>query len=338
MNHFRLLRLLIVSLLTCFVSGISAAQGYASRDDVMQFIDDMHARNGFDTAELRSLFGEVQMIPNVIKYILPPSSPRQRSWRTYRSRYLDGTRITNGLAFWRDHAEELKRAADTYGVPEEIIVAIIGVETIYGRNVGNFQTLSALSTLAFDYPPRAELFRSELEQLLLLARDQKRDVRNYVGSYAGALGLPQFLPSSIRRYAVDFDGDGSIDLYASASDAIGSVANFLKEHGWERGGPVALRVIRLENDPAPLIDQGIEPKLNTDDLQSYGMSTRYTAPPATPFALVDLVTPDEDTEYWLGFRNFYVITRYNRSSFYAMSVYELADALRTAWSARENLQ
>ena len=206
---------------------------------------------------------------------------------------------------------------------------------IYGRNVGNFQTFSALTTLAFDYPPRAELFRRELAELLLLARDGQRDVRDFRGSYAGALGLPQFLPSSWRKYAVDFDGDGTIDLFGSPADAIGSVARFLSEHGWEPDNPVALRVTSIEGELKPLLDPGIEPLLNTDDLELFGVRTLTPAPSATRIALIDLVTPDEPTEYWLGFQNFYVITRYNRSSFYAMSVYQLGESLRAAWESRQ---
>ena len=311
-----------------------AGGGYATRPEITEFIAELHERHGFDTEELQRLFGQAQMLPSVIKYILPPSTPRQRSWRAYRPRYIDGTRITAGIDFWRRHETAIKAASAQYGVPPEIIVSIIGVETVYGRNVGNFQTFSALTTLAFDYPPRAELFRRELAELLLLAREGGRDVREFRGSYAGALGLPQFLPSSWRKYAVDFDGDGSIDLFASPADAIGSVARFLNEHGWAAGAPVAQRVSAIDGDIKPLLDSGIEPLLNTDEAESLGVRTATTAPPATRYALIDLVTPDEPTEYWLGFQNFYVITRYNRSSFYAMSVYQLGEALRNAWESR----
>ena len=312
-----------------------AASSYGARPDVLAFIAEMHEQHDFDVAQLRSLFSEAQMLPAVIKYILPPSTPRQRSWRAYRPRYIDGTRIAGGVAFWQRNEPAIKAASEQYAVAPEIIVAIIGVETIYGRNVGNFQTFSALTTLAFDYPPRAELFRRELVELLLLARDGQRDVRDFRGSFAGALGLPQFLPSSWRKYAVDFDGDGAIDLFGSPADAIGSVAHFLREHGWEPGKPVAVRVTTIDGEIKPLLDSGIEPLLNTDDIELVGVKTQTAVPPATRYALVDLVTPDEPTEYWMGFHNFYVITRYNRSSFYAMSVYQLAEALRAAWEARE---
>jgi membrane-bound lytic murein transglycosylase B len=210
-------------------------------------------------------------------------------------------------------------------VPAEVVVAIIGIETFYGKHLGRFESFAALATLAFDYPPRAELFRRELEALLLLARDEGRAPDAYRGSYAGAIGLPQFLPSSIRAYALDFDRNGRIDLAASASDAIGSVANFLKEHGWETGGPVAVKV-GAGDTAAPLVAEGIAPVRRPQEMTEFGVAVPANAPDA-PAALIDLVTPDAATEYWLGYRNFYVITRYNRSSFYAMAVSEFARAL-----------
>ncbi|MGB7990383.1 MAG: lytic murein transglycosylase B [Candidatus Methylophosphatis roskildensis] len=332
MNPFARLLLWFVLAIPC---AAGAAGDYAAREEVQAFIAEMRDRHGFDSDELRRLFGQAQMLPTVIKYILPPSSPRQRSWRAYRPRYIDSARVAGGLAFWQRNEPAIKAASEQYGVPPEIIVAIIGVETVYGRNVGDFETFSALTTLAFDYPPRAELFRRELGELLLLAREQQRDVRDFRGSYAGALGLPQFLPSSWRSYAVDFDGDGRVDLFGSPADAIGSVARFLGEHGWERDKPVTLRVTSIDGEPKPLLDSGIEPLLNTDDLDLLGVKTRSPAPLATRFALIDLITPDEPTEYWLGFHNFYVITRYNRSSFYAMSVYQLGEALRVSWQSSQ---
>ena len=212
-----------------------------------------------------------------------------------------------------------------YGVPAEIIVGIIGVETIYGRNIGKFQTFAALSTLAFYYPPRAELFRNELEALLLLARDEGRDPLSYRGSYAGALGLPQFLPSSVRSWAVDFDGDGKIDL-ATTADAIGSVAHYLADHGWTKDGPILATAIVEGEGFNELLKEGIVPKRTTQELVAFDVRTATA--PDLPAALIDLVTPGEPTEYRLGFHNFYVLTRYNQSSFYAAAVYDLAVALK----------
>lgn len=306
-----------------------ARAGYAEREDVQAFIAEMQTRHGLDAERLTALFDKTQAIPFVLKAIAPPADPGIRSWQTYRQRFIEPRRIAAGLDFWRKHQTTLARAQALTGVPAEVIVAIIGIETIYGRNTGRFGTLAALATLAFDYPPRAELFRRELEALLLLARDAGRDPLGYRGSYAGALGLPQFLPSSVRQWAVDFDGDGQVDLTGSPGDAIGSVAHFLQAHGWQPGEAVTV-MVELEpgSDPQPLIDEGIRPVRLPAEMRPLGV--RADAAAARPAALIDLVTPAAPTEYWLGYQNFFVITRYNRSSFYAMAVYQLAEALRAA--------
>jgi membrane-bound lytic murein transglycosylase B len=211
-------------------------------------------------------------------------------------------------------------------VPPEIIVSIIGIETMYGRYTGNFRVLDTLTTLAFDYPRRAEFFRSELEQFLLLVRDQRLDPLGPRGSYAGAMGVPQFMPGSIRRHAVDFDGDGRIDLMRNNGDAIGSVASFLANHGWRTGEPTHFQArLADESKISPLIEAGIEPKFTIAQLASYGVSSTQKVPPAMPLALIDLPNGDEPTVYTLGAPNFYVI---NRSSFYAMAVIDLANELR----------
>lgn len=307
----------------------TAAASFLEQDDAQAFVREMVEKHGFDAAAVTAALGLAQHEPQVIRLISPPSRPGVRSWQKYRARFLDRLRIDGGLAFWAENEADLQRASERYGVPIEFIVAIIGVETVYGRNTGNFETLSALATLAFDYPPRASLFRRELEALLLLARDQGRAPQSFYGSYAGALGYPQFLPSSVRNFGVDFDGDGHIDFDASPADAIGSVANYLHVHGWRSGEPVAERArFSAVVDPGPLVAAGIEPSLEPSALADAGVTTISGAPAAATATLVDLVTPGATTEYWLGYRNFYVITRYNRSSFYAMSVFELAEALR----------
>ncbi|MFY9326874.1 MAG: lytic murein transglycosylase B [Georgfuchsia sp.] len=301
---------------------------FAEREEVQAFIAEMHQRNGFDSDELRRLFSQAESLPAVIKAILPPAEPGIRSWRAYRSRFVEPRRITAGVKFWRAHEASLAKAEALYDIPREIIVSIIGVETIYGKYTGQFQTFSALTTLAFDYPPRAALFRRELEALLLLAREEKLDVRDYRGSYAGAIGLPQFLPSSLRQWAVDFDKDGKIDLSSSPDDAIGSVAHFLAAHGWKKGGPILVPATAEGPDIGGLLAEGIKPQRTPEQLVQFGVSTN-DAPPC-PAALIDFVSPDAPTEYRLGFNNFYVITRYNRSSYYATAVYELAQAIKTA--------
>ena len=312
-------------LLAMLLAAPAWGETYAGREDVRAFVAEMQTKHGFDGNELESLFARTKPNAAVIKAILPPKDPAIRSWQTYQSRFVEPRRIAAGLRFWEQHAGELAKAQALYGVPAEIVLAIIGVETIYGRHTGRFNTFGALTTLAFDYPPRAELFRGELEALLLLARDEKRDPLSYKGSFAGALGLPQFLPSSLRRWGTDFDGDGHINLTTSPADAIGSVANFLKEHGWEKDGPVAVRA-SLSGDPTQLVVAGIRPQRLPAEMAGVAAD----GAPALPAALIDLVTPDAPTEYWLGYNNFYVLTRYNRSSFYAMAVFQLAEALKAA--------
>ena len=220
-------------------------------------------------------------------------------------------------------------------MPEEIIVAIIGVETVYGRQMGSWRVIDALSTLAFDYPPRAEFFRGELEQYLLFTREQGLDVFSVRGSYAGAIGIPQFMPGSYRRFAVDFDGDGATNLRTSESDAVGSVANFLARHGWQRGGRISLPA-RIAGGNAggdaqrALLEAGVEPTVPLAELKRYGVETRTDLPLETPVALIELESPGAPTEYRLGLRNFYVLTRYNRSALYASAVVDLAQEIRNA--------
>ncbi|MDR2259598.1 MAG: lytic murein transglycosylase B [Azoarcus sp.] len=302
---------------------------YATREDARAFAEEIAARNQIDPAPIHAALASARHTPRVIDLIKPPATRAARSWRRYRANVLDRLRIDGGIALWARHADTLRRAEQAYGVPPEIILAILGIETLYGRNTGNFETLSTLATLAFDYPPRADLFRGELEALFLLAREQGRDPASYTGSYAGALGWPQFLPSSVRRYAVDFDGDGRIDFDNGADDAIGSIANYLREYGWRTGAPIAIEARLLPGaKPAPLLEAGIEPTLEPARLAEAGIRPASGRLPAAEAALIDLETPGAATEYWLGYHNFYVITRYNRSSFYAMAVTELARALR----------
>jgi len=327
-------------------AGLAIAEGsFAVRPEVKAFIAEMHERHGLPVRKMTRAFSTIKPLPAVIKAILPPSDPAVRSWQAYRARFVEPKRIALGQKFWRQHHAALATAREQTGVPEEFVLAIIGIESIYGRHTGNFATLAALATLAFDYPQadgrgeipgaasRAALFRGELEQLLLLAREVRRDPLSFKGSYAGALGLPQFLPSSIRRFAVDGDGDGRIDLATSPADAIASVAHFLKEHGWEKDGPVAATATAEGEKFRSLIEEGIMPRRTPAELADFGVVT--DAAPNLPAALIDLVTPHEPVEYRLGYRNFYVLTRYNRSSFYAMAVLDLAMELRAGHASSQ---
>ena len=304
---------------------------YGKREDVQAFVRDLVARHGFVEKELAYLFARARREPAILAAIQPPKDLKARSWQAYRARFVNELRIAEGGEFWRRNAAALERAAREQGVPEEIIVAIIGVETLYGRQMGTWRVIDALSTLAFDYPPRADFFRGELEQYLLFAREQGVDVFSVKGSYAGAIGIPQFMPGSYRRFAVDFDGDGGIDLRGSPTDAVGSVANFLARHGWRRGERVLLPALVAGgngNEARALIDAGLEPSAPLGELKRYGVETRTDLPLDTPVALIELESPDAPPEYRLGLRNFYALTRYNRSALYASAVYDLAQEIK----------
>jgi membrane-bound lytic murein transglycosylase B len=288
------------------------------------FIDEMVAKHQFKREELQLAFSRAEYRADVIESISKPAI--LRPWVEYRPTFINPQRIEGGVQYWRKHASALKRAERKYGVPQEIILGIIGVETMYGRNAGRYLALDALTTLAFVYPRREEFFRDELEHYLLLAREQGFDLLGTQASYAGALGIPQFMPSSYRRYAVDFNGNGKIDIMNEPDDAIGSVANYLKQFGWRSGEPVAL-LCKVEDekrlgtvgDARPYIawrDVGVTPVKKHDS----------ELPPAW---LLDF-TVESGKEYWLVFNNFNIIMRYNNSNFYAMSVYQLAEAIRRA--------
>ena len=327
-------RFLFAILAACTVAPAQGAQGergaYANRPDVHDFIREMVERNGFVEKEMRFLFSRARRQQAVLKAIAPPKDAPLRSWQVYRARFVNDLRIAGGAAFWKANSAALERAAREHGVPEEIIVAIIGVETLYGRHSGGFRVIDALTTLAFDYPPRAAFFRAELEQYLLFTRDQEFDVFSVRGSYAGAIGIPQFMPGSYRRYAVDFDGDGVIDLLSNPADAIGSVANFLRMHGWKRGELIALPAHVTGAAHRSMLEAGIEPGIPVGELRQYGVETRTGLALDTPVALIDLETPGAPIEYRLGLRNFYVLTRYNRASFYAAAVMDLGAAIKSA--------
>jgi len=322
MREFRV----ALALLALVAAGaVAAAPGnYGRRAEVHQFIAEMVERHGFVGQELRKLFSRVRYQPAVILAMTPPPEAPVKSWQAYRAMFVSRDRIEAGARFRERHGAALARAAQEFGVPADIIVAILGVETVYGRNMGTHRVIDALTTLAFDFPRRSEFFRSELESFLLYARESGIDVFAAQGSYAGAFGIPQFMPGSYRRYALDYDGDGRRDLNASPVDAIGSVANFLRAHGWEAGQPIAAPAQVSGESFRTLIDAGIKPVYRIADLPAYGVGVTETLPPEAGCALVELETPGQAPEYWVGLQNFYVLTRYNRASFYAIAVLELA--------------
>ncbi len=290
---------------------------------IPQFIDEMVAKHQFNRDELVQVFQRAQHRQSIIDAISTPATIKP--WAEYRALFINPKRINGGLQFWQSHAEALQRAGKQYGVPQEIIVALIGVETMYGNNSGKHSVLDALTTLAFDYPRRAVFFRGELEQYLLLAREQDFELFKTQGSYAGAVGIPQFMPSSYRKYAVDFSGDGKTDLLHDPVDAIGSVANYLKQYGWLSGEPVAARASAGENGLAV----SLAGSQTVAAWAAAGVQPDQQVEADKAARLIDF-TVLEGKEFWLAFKNFDVITRYNNSDFYAMSVHQLAEALRDA--------
>lgn len=315
----------------CAGWGGASAAAAALNPEIESFIDQLVTEHQFERGELRRWFRQARVQNGVLKAMSRPATVRP--WHEYRASQLTDARIRGGLEYWQLHADTLARARAEYGVPEEIIVATIGLETTYGKNTGGNNVFDALVTLAFSYPPRAEFFRSELEQFLLLTRELRLDPLRSRGSYAGALGVPQFLPRSYRRYAVDFDANGTRDLW-NHSDAIGSIANYYKSYGWQPGEPVIVTIEEQAETAGEgfrlLLGRGLKPHTTVAAISRGGVTP---AEPVAEDALVCVFGAEDETgmRYWMGFNNFYVITRYNRSVNYALSVHELAQELRRAW-------
>jgi membrane-bound lytic murein transglycosylase B len=303
---------------------------YTERPEVEAFMRDLVKRHGLVESELKRVFAKAQRLDPVLEAIARPAE-KVRSWEEYRALLITERRITEGVQFWRKFPRTLERAQKKYGVPPQYVVAIIGVETYYGRNTGNWRVVDALTTLAFDYPPRAGFFRSELESYLLMARDTGLDVFSVRGSYAGAIGIPQFMPSSARRYAVDFDGNGRIDLQNSRADAIGSVANFLKVHGWQRDADVAMAARVTGEGWREYMSGRFEAKHSLAEMRQAGIEFDSPQPADASGVLIELSNRDKPSEFRVGLRNFYVITRYNRSAMYAAAVTDLARELKKAY-------
>jgi membrane-bound lytic murein transglycosylase B len=313
----------------------TAAQGpvYATRPEAMQFADDLAARRDLDPAWVRDVIGQSRYSATVARLMQPPAKAFVKNWRVYRSRFIDPVRIEAGARFWRNNRAALERAEKEYGVPPEIIVGIIGVETIYGRDTGGFRVMDALATLAFDFPPshpraqeRSEFFKGEIEQFLTLQSRREADPFAALGSYAGAMGMPQFMPSSWVKYAVDFDGDGNVDLWNSPADVIGSVASYFKAFNWQPGMPthypVSFDNSRLDMDS--LMAPDILPTFSLASFTEKGALLEGQAlEHKGPLALIELLNGPDAPSYVAGTENFYAITRYNWSSYYAMAVIEL---------------
>jgi membrane-bound lytic murein transglycosylase B len=316
------------------VQPVMAASDYLSRADVRSFIESMSEEHGIASADLERILGNVRYTPAAVRLIgpVPTSAPSPaRSYERYRAKFLTPELISAGSRFWSLHAEHLARAEAEFGVPSELILGILGVETAYGRNTGSFRAIDALATIAFDGERRQEYFREELKELLLLARDTGIDPLAIKGSYAGAMGLPQFMPSSYRRYAVDFDADGAIDLLGSPADAIGSIASYMKAFGWMPGEPPTGQVRLAPGSEVDLVS-GLERVHDVSEVQGKGVVFSGRDPPAGPISIFELPTPGKPSKFVAGFNNFEVVTRYNRSTFYASAVLELAGAIEKAHS------
>ena len=315
----------LISLL-CFDATAVASTKPVDEQSSRPFIKEMVRQHKFDKTELEEVFAKARIHQSILDAIARPAEGKP--WHEYRPIFLNEPRIDGGIKFWNDNALILQKASKKYGVPPEIIVAIIGVETRYGRHKGRFPVIDSLSTLAFAYPPRSKFFRGELKQFLLMAREEKLDPTEQLGSYAGAMGMPQFISSSFRRYAVDFDGDGTRDLWNNTSDVIGSVANYFKRHGWQKDEPVVDRVQVKGNGYTRLIKRGLEPEWTPKQLQRYGVKLPSKRSSKAKGTLLELDTGTSKPEYWVGWENFYVITRYNHSAHYSMAVYQLGEQIR----------
>jgi len=315
----------------------SEAVNFREWSAVQQFEEEMVAKHGFKRAELDTLFSQARLLETAVNLVKPAPPGKPKNWQAYSSRFIEPIRINAGVRFWNENAETLARAERIYGVPAEILVGIIGVETVYGRDTGKFRVIDTLTTLAFAYPEapnrpqRMAFFRGELENTLLLAQHEGVDPFSLLGSYAGAVGLPQFMPGSILKWGVDFDNDGHVNLRNSVADAIGSVANFLVVHGWKRDhtGPTAYAAqVAPSMAWEPMLDKGLVATFRPDELSAAGVTTAAVLPPEPLYGLVDLQNGAEATEYWVVSDNFFAITNYNRSYFYAMSVVDLGRAVR----------
>lgn len=300
---------------------------------VSDFIDFMVSRHGFTRTELELLFSQVQFNAKSVQLVKPAPVTKPKNWAAYRARFVESQRIRAGVEFWNKYSEVLERAEKQFGVPAQIIVGIIGVETFYGKNVGRFRVLDVLSSLSFAYPEvpnrdaRMAYFLGELEQSLLFARESGIDPFSLSGSYAGAIGWGQFMPSSIRQYALDYNGDGKIDLRNSPEDAIGSVANFLLQHGWGKGSVPVFPARVINDHPETMIAKGLEANQTLEQLATVAVPSQKEAPQQQLVSLIDLQNGENPTEYWFATHNFFVITKYNRSYFYAMSVIDLGKAV-----------
>tara|TARA_S200000501_G_scaffold312344_1_gene303378 strand:+ start:1406 stop:2452 length:1047 start_codon:yes stop_codon:yes gene_type:complete len=325
-------------LISFFISiNDSFSKNHSDIRELDAFLTNISQKHKFKKKDLENLFNQTKNLNKTVNLIKRASDPNLKSWPKYSKRFIDSSRIRQGVKFWKKYQNQLFYANKMYGVPEEIIVSIIGIETFYGRNTGNTRVLDALFTLGFNYPnapnknSRMSYFRKEIEQFLLFSRENNFNPLNIFGSYAGAIGYPQFMPGSIRLYAVDFDEDGKIDLQNSPVDAIGSVARFLSKHGWEKKIPYVFPAKLSKNPNAQwkkILDKSLEANYGYKDCVKIGIYPSKETPKALNYGLISLRKNKNKNLYWLATKNFFAITKYNRSFYYAMTVIELSKEIK----------
>lgn len=318
-------------LLACLLFAVAPASvraedptALANPAAVNAFIAKMVKEHNFNSASLTELFEKVHLHQSIIDAISRPAE--SKPWFEYRQIFVNRERVRGGVLFWDENKDIIAKAAEAYQVAPEILVAIVGVETRYGKNTGNYPVIDSLSTLAFAYPPRAKFFQSELEQYLLMTREESLDPLQQKGSYAGAMGMPQFISSSFRRYAVDFDRDGKRNLWDNTSDALGSVANYFHKHGWRYNKPVAEKVTVSGLKYRELIDDSLKPRFTPEQMRLAGVALNGNVPADNKGCLIELDSGN-GPEYWAVWENFYVISRYNHSALYAMAVHQLSNEI-----------
>ena len=326
----KLIQILSLNLLFAFslLMATATAADFSDKKEVKTFITEMVKKHQFDKNVLETLFTEAKLYDSILEAIARPAEGKP--WYQYRPIFVTKKRTQGGINFWKENADALMRAEQKYGVPREIIVAIIGVETRYGKHAGNYPVFDSLATLAFGYPPRAKFFKSELEHFLLMTREEKINPKDLLGSYAGAMGMPQFISSSFRRYAIDFDGDGKRDLWNNPTDAIGSVANYFRKHHWKPGQPITHQVQVHGVRHNKLISKKLKPIHTQQELLNNGVILPGYVAENLKGRLLKLKKPGKP-EYWIAWNNFYVITRYNHSALYSMAVYQLSQKIKQGY-------
>ncbi len=317
--------LLIAVAFCVLISSNAVAKEFYKKPKVQAYIKHVAKKYDFKKSKLDELFSQVTFNNQVIKLITQPYEAKP--WYVYRKHLISKRRVREGVAFWKKHQKALQRASKVYGVDPSVIVAIIGIESQYGRNQGGFKVINSLATLAFGYPRRAQFFRRELTQFLLFTRNEKINPMKVKGSYAGAIGQPQFMPSSYRQYAVDFSNSGARDLQNSSIDVIGSVANYLHQHGWQKQQPTVIKAKAENKKYLKLPHRRHKPTLSLERLKRYGITPIKAVSNKHKYLLI-VLKGRHKAHIWLGYKNFYVITRYNHSNLYAMAVYQLSQLIK----------